>query len=296
MKKIIDFVVRLYRVLIGLYPGQYRDEFGDELAGVFTCMLNDSAREGSFALLKTCLRELWDLPGSIVWAHIRSLRGGYMKTWMNSQLVQFSLRSGVGIGASYLAMNVFGLFGRQLLDFSTVDSMMVSMLTFILIWSILFTLIFGFAMSTAFKNLHSAKYFFLLGLGWGLVPHLLDMLHIWAKLSLIIPYSITSGVAYVINGALLGVCLNPWPRNARKTFQFVLAGGVGLPLARVLAGWLLKPIYVFMGISSSQQPVFNTVSALTGSVYWAVVGLLLGALLGVFVQWLTSRDEARAVA
>lgn len=294
MKTIIDFVVRLYRVLIGLYPSQYRDEFGDELAGVFTCMLNDSAQEGSFALLKTCLRELWDLPGSIVWAHIRSLRGGYMKTWMNSQPVQFSLRSGVGIGASYLAINVFGLFGRQLLDFSTGDSTMVSTYAFIVIWSILFALLFGLTMGFAFKNLHNAKYFFLLGLVWNLWPHIfmVSFPGIWQKLS----SEMITLVVYAIDGALLGVCLNPWPRNARKTFQFVLAGGVGLPLARVLAGWLLKPIYVFMGISSSQQPVFNTVSVLTGSVYWAVVGLLLGALLGVFVQWLTSRDEARAVA
>lgn len=171
---------------------------------------------------------------------------------------------------------------------------MVSTYAFIVIWSILFALLFGLTMGFAFKNLHNAKYFFLLGLVWNLWPHIfmVSFPGIWQKLS----SEMITLVVYAIDGALLGVCLNPWPRNARKTFQFVLAGGVGLPLARALAGWLLKPIYAFMGISSSQQPVLNTVSVLTGSVYWAVVGLLLGALLGLFIQWLTSRDEARAVA
>ena len=163
MKTIIDFVVRLYRVLIGLYPSQYRDEFGDELAGVFTCMLNDSAQEGPFALLKTCLRELWDLPGSIVWAHIRSLRGGHMKTWMNSQPVQFSLRSGAGIGASFLAFNMLALLGQQLSDIETLVIRMESMYyAFIVIWSVLFALVFGLIMGFSFKNLHTVKYFFLL--------------------------------------------------------------------------------------------------------------------------------------
>jgi hypothetical protein len=295
MKKIIELVSWLYKGLIYLYPAQYRADFGDELAGVFTCMINDSAQEGPFALFKTCLRELWDLPGNIAWAHIRSLRGaGHMKIWMNSQPVQFSLRSGAGIGASFLAFNLLALLGSKLLGGENFVGTMFSTYVILFAFIMLFALVFGIVMAFAFRNLRYTKYFVLLGITWFLLPHVLDFLfpNTWGKLSL----EITNVVIYAINGALLGACLNPWRSDTRKFFQFALAGWVGLPLARVLASWLLKPIYAFMGISSSQQPILNIVSALTASVYWAVVGLLLGALLGIFVQWLTSRDEARAVA
>jgi hypothetical protein len=290
MKKIIEFVSWLYQVLICLYPAQYRAEFGDELAGVFTCMMNDSAQVGPVALLKTCLRELWDLPGNIALAHIRSLRGtGHMKTWINSQPVQFSLRSGTGIGVSFLAMNVFGLLGRPLFDFETLSGISAYLVT----WAVLFALVFGLAMSFAFKNLHIAKYFFLLGLVWSVWPQIFSALFFstWMKLS----PEIINAVIYAINGAFLGACLNPWRGSIGKFFQFALAGGIGLPLARILTGWLLKSIYAVMGISSPQLPTFNIISVFTGSIYWAVVGLLLGAFIGMLVYWIRYRNDLEAV-
>jgi hypothetical protein len=292
MKKIIELVRWLYKGLIHLYPSQYLNEFGDELSSVFDCMMNDSAQKGPFALLKTCLRELWDLPGSIAWAHIRSLRGGrYMKTWVNSQPVQFSLRSGAGIGVSFLAINVFTLLGQPLIDFSTVDSLRVSMVTFIVALAILFALVFGFAMAFAFKNLHAAKYFFLLGLAWSIWPQIFSQWfpNLWEQLY---SFGLTNVGVYAINGALLGACLNPWRSDSRKFFQFALAGGVGLPLARAL----VKPIFVLMGISSSQLPIFNIVSVITNSLYWAVVGLLLGAFIGMLVHWIRARNDLAAAA
>lgn len=291
MKKMIDFAAWLYQALICLYPPQYLAEFGDELASVFTCMMNNAAKEGPFALLKTCLRELWDLPGNIAWAHIRSLRGGkHMKTWVNSQPMQFSLRSGAGFGVSFLAMNVFGLLGRPLFDFETLSGISAYLVT----WAILFALVFGLAMALAFRNLHTAKYFFLIGLVWSVWPQIFSawFFNTWTKLS----PEIINAVIYAINGALLGACLNPWRNSIGKFFQFALVGGAGLPLARILTGWLLKSIYAVMGISSPQLPTFNIVSVFTAGVYWAVVGLMLGAFIGILVHWLRARNDLVAAA
>jgi hypothetical protein len=58
-----------------LFPREFRQNFGEELQGVFTSMVEDSARNGGlWGLLKVFGRELRDLPGSLFHEHLALLR------------------------------------------------------------------------------------------------------------------------------------------------------------------------------------------------------------------------------
>ena len=59
-------IERLYRLLLRFYPRKFRYEFSDEMVLVFTSSINEAAQYGVVALACTCLREMRDLPGSIM--------------------------------------------------------------------------------------------------------------------------------------------------------------------------------------------------------------------------------------
>ena len=55
-----------FGVLVRLYPRAFRSEFEDEICAVFSESIETAASLGSVPLLRVCLRELLDLPGSIL--------------------------------------------------------------------------------------------------------------------------------------------------------------------------------------------------------------------------------------
>lgn len=67
-------IIRLYALLVCLYPRNFRDEFGDEMRTVFADTIADAASHGRFALIALCARELWELPGNL-WREYRAALG-----------------------------------------------------------------------------------------------------------------------------------------------------------------------------------------------------------------------------
>lgn len=64
MTRILPLLTAVYVVLLRLYPREFRDEFGNEMASVFNDTLAEAANHGSVALIFACLRELRDLPSA----------------------------------------------------------------------------------------------------------------------------------------------------------------------------------------------------------------------------------------
>lgn len=64
-----DVVVRLYRLLLGLYPVAYRQQLGKEMVSVFAESAAEARREGGPALARLILRELVHFPGSLLLAY-----------------------------------------------------------------------------------------------------------------------------------------------------------------------------------------------------------------------------------
>lgn len=67
-----DIVVRLYRLLLNLYPAAYRQQLGEEMVSVFTDSADDARRQGGPALARLILRELVHFPGSLLLAYGQS--------------------------------------------------------------------------------------------------------------------------------------------------------------------------------------------------------------------------------
>lgn len=59
---IVSLLIHLYAWLLRLYPSTFREEFGEEMAGVFREQVEEAAARGGFQLLQICWREARDWP------------------------------------------------------------------------------------------------------------------------------------------------------------------------------------------------------------------------------------------
>jgi hypothetical protein len=66
MDKTEQILLRLYTVLVGLYPRQFRQEFEDEMNTVFGEALSAARHRGRWTMLQLCSREYRALPGALM--------------------------------------------------------------------------------------------------------------------------------------------------------------------------------------------------------------------------------------
>ncbi len=78
MKRTLQFLDRLYALLLHLYPRRYQDEYGVELQVVFHLSLSDALRTGGWEPAKVVLQELISLPKAILVQHLRERRKAKM--------------------------------------------------------------------------------------------------------------------------------------------------------------------------------------------------------------------------
>lgn len=66
---ILSITIHFYRLLVRLYPPQFREQFGEEMTAVYAQRARQAAANGDLALLTVWLRELWDWPISCLRAY-----------------------------------------------------------------------------------------------------------------------------------------------------------------------------------------------------------------------------------
>ena len=76
--ELVQFLAWCYVSLLRLYPRHHWEEYGQERAWVFDRMSEEAARRGPWALIELALRELSDLPRSILHEYWRASRGQKM--------------------------------------------------------------------------------------------------------------------------------------------------------------------------------------------------------------------------
>lgn len=69
-----QFAVRLYALLLQLYPRSFQAEFGEEMQSVLAAELAEAAKRGTAAVARVCWRELCDSPVAIIREHWRERR------------------------------------------------------------------------------------------------------------------------------------------------------------------------------------------------------------------------------
>lgn len=70
----LQFLSRVYGMLLGLYPHNYLEEYREELQAVFDLSLQEAARKGRCGIAAVAMRELLGLPGAILCEHQRQRR------------------------------------------------------------------------------------------------------------------------------------------------------------------------------------------------------------------------------
>lgn len=66
MNVLLVALISTYSKLLRLYPPNFRDEFGEEMQVMFRDAIEEAVKEGYLALALVCLRELGNLPASLL--------------------------------------------------------------------------------------------------------------------------------------------------------------------------------------------------------------------------------------
>ena len=69
MSDVLQTIMALYRQSLELYPVSFRAEFAGEMQEVFANAVSEAAQRDAMSLARVCLRELRDLPASLVREH-----------------------------------------------------------------------------------------------------------------------------------------------------------------------------------------------------------------------------------
>jgi hypothetical protein len=80
----MEFIRRVYSSLLLLFPGEYREEFGEELQIVFELSLQEAAIQGGFEVGRLIVRELVSLPKAVFLEYLREWRSAAMKRSFDS--------------------------------------------------------------------------------------------------------------------------------------------------------------------------------------------------------------------
>ena len=70
----VRLITQVHQVLVAFYPSGFRSEFGEEMQEVFAAVLTEDQHPGGERTWQRVWREFYDLPGSIVQAHLRARR------------------------------------------------------------------------------------------------------------------------------------------------------------------------------------------------------------------------------
>ncbi|MBU4224813.1 MAG: hypothetical protein KKC71_03210 [Chloroflexi bacterium] len=110
MSRLVCLAVEIYRVLLNLYPADFRIKFGAEMQAVFEQAITN--RVGFGAIAAYCLRELRDFPAALLNNYWYSLveRGGTMTT---QPVLTKSSKWGAFLGVlPFLAFGLVSMWGK----------------------------------------------------------------------------------------------------------------------------------------------------------------------------------------
>lgn len=79
----VRFIIRIYGILVGLYPWEFRAEFAAEMQQVFAEAVETAGKRGWLSLAAVCLQELRDWPGATLREHLQKRRNKHMNSPTN---------------------------------------------------------------------------------------------------------------------------------------------------------------------------------------------------------------------
>ena len=149
----MKWIMKLFSLVLNLYPRQFRARFGSEIEEIFQAGLLQSYEEG--VLVGFILRELVDLPGSLVGVYMWSMRAGQDRRVAVSSVGSggtAGLNSpGEGWGASLLAglphlligiiiMSSELIYGLKGIDYNLLNTLLVIAISLVFFGVLIFNI------------------------------------------------------------------------------------------------------------------------------------------------------------
>jgi MFS family permease len=120
MKMKLQVLHQIYHWLLGFYPRDYREEYGDELQAVLRLKMDDALKKGKLDAANEVLYELLSFPGAIIYQHLRERSTQMSGTFAS----RFDFTPGTR-NETLAAMAPFVLFGVLPLFLSVLDRFIV---------------------------------------------------------------------------------------------------------------------------------------------------------------------------
>lgn len=256
-------LVRLYNLLLGLYPAKYRTEFREQMLLDFSEMISDARQMGNLSLFRFCLRELIDLPVSLIQIHMKEYG---MSNMFRSHPVNSGLRSAVGFGIVFATTNLVGLYIATSLvstDHSLIDRLRIFYVGLfqtergfeLISWlpmglnSLLMGLVLGVLFAIFFADRSIYPRFILAGvLGWSLhdmVQYFLRWcfnLYVFLDGDQMVYFNL---LTMALSGAFLGLIFFVARSEQRAPLRLLVISVFAYPIIAYLSMALLTDILVF---------------------------------------------------
>lgn len=100
MTRMLGVIIRVYDLLLRLYPGSFRNEFEEQMLLDFSDMAMDAEKKGKSSLVLFFLREVLDFPVNLLRVHFKQ---GYVFKILRSQPVNSGLRGAIGFSVGFAA-------------------------------------------------------------------------------------------------------------------------------------------------------------------------------------------------
>lgn len=312
MKKHLELLEKLFAFALRAYPRAYREEFAEEMLAVFSETIHVAAPKGFFALLKTLIREVIDLPANVI-------RQYFMESQMGrsfySNMLSLVVRLFIGYGVGFFIAN---LLLRASTPFTRTISFVVAR------WASNTGLTQAFPTTETFLGEVSMLFWagsmiipgIILGLLLGQKRNLLKIVLVWTAVwilpaifitarlshwfgigigasSLAFHITLDESVVFIdcVGGAVIGYFVSLFVNDQQKVPWFMLTGAISYPIIRELALALTK--VRLMAPENIRYVPF--LSEQTGF-YYAAVGLLLGIIFALVSTLLTWRREKLLLA
>ncbi len=135
MIAIVRLIIRIYAVLLHLYPQSFRAEFEQEMQAVFAKAVTEAAGRGGLSLVGLCLREMRDWPGTILREHLQR-RNEHVSSHTNEPVTwKPASRLALLVGlALFLIPVTYGM--ESLMPFAIIATTIVTLMAFVLLVSI----------------------------------------------------------------------------------------------------------------------------------------------------------------
>ena len=117
MTGITEILIKMYRLLLKLYPSSFRSEFEEQMLLDFEDMVADARRNGRFSFALFCLHELVDFLGNLIIVYFRD---SILQKILVSQPINHAWRGALGYGFAFgMSILISEFVNIQLYDFQT---------------------------------------------------------------------------------------------------------------------------------------------------------------------------------